>query len=426
MTGGIPLCGTIVINGAKNAALPLMALGLLTDQPLALEGVPLVGDVHTLQEILEELGTSIMRLHNYFVLKTHRVTSTRASYERVRKMRASILVLGALLGRCGEAEVSLPGGCAIGARPVNLHLDGLRALGVTIDIEHGYIVAKAPKGRVRGGMYEFPKVSVTGSMNVLLAAVLAEGESCLKNVALEPELGDFITCLKKMGAVIEREGSTLWIQGQSSLGGAQHKILPDRIELGTYMVAAAITRGNLLLENADISLVMAAVDLLRKIGAVVEEVTPNTIRVMASDALEAFSMRTGEFPEMATDLQAQFMALATLGQGTSEITETIFDNRFMHVCELIRMGAHIELEGNHAVVFGQKRLMGAPVMATDLRASASLVLAALAAEGTTIIRRVYHLDRGYEGMEIKLAQCGAQIQRLTTQPEQDELLVVRA
>jgi len=299
-------------------------------------------------------------------------------------------------------------------------------LGVTIDIEHGYIVAKAPKGRVRGGMYEFPKVSVTGSMNVLLAAVLAEGESCLKNVALEPELGDFITCLKKMGAVIEREGSTLWIQGQSSLGGAQHKILPDRIELGTYMVAAAITRGNLLLENADISLVMAAVDLLRKIGAVVEEVTPNTIRVMASDALEAFSMRTGEFPEMATDLQAQFMALATLGQGTSEITETIFDNRFMHVCELIRMGAHIELEGNHAVVFGQKRLMGAPVMATDLRASASLVLAALAAEGTTIIRRVYHLDRGYEGMEIKLAQCGAQIQRLTTQPEQDELLVVRA
>lgn len=425
IVGGVPLRGTIAINGAKNGALPLMVLGLLTESPLVLENVPLVGDIFSMASLLKDLGTSIHRFGQRFVLQTEKLRSFRASYEFVRKMRASVVVLGALLGRCGKAEVSLPGGCSIGVRPIDYHLEGLQALGVTLDLYQGYIVAEAPSGRVPGGSYTFPGVSMTGTQNLLFAAVLAKGESCLRNVSREPEIKSLVDCLQKMGAVIEWQGeSTLHIQGQQSLSDAHHTVIPDRLEIGSYMIAAAITQGDLVLEKVDLSLLPDVLSLLTEIGVVVQEVSKDCVRVYAKDRTHPFRLETSAFPGFPTDLQAPFMALACFAKGESLITENVWENRFMHVSELVRMGASIHVQGNSAWIKGQPSLRGAQVMATDLRASIGLVLAALAADGNTLIRRIYHLDRGYERLEERLASCGAQITRLTSEPRETELFEV--
>ena len=411
ITGGVPLSGTISISGAKNAALPLMTCGLLTDDRLVLSNVAKLADLATMADLLAQHGIAVEPEGRTLSLGG-RITNTEAPYDIVRKMRASILVLGPLLARCREARVSLPGGCAIGTRPVDLHLKGLEAMGAVIKLDAGYINATAPTG-LHGANIVFPFVSVGATENLLMAASLAEGTTTLKNAAREPEISDLCACLIAMGAKIEGVGSdTLTIEGVQALHGAKHAILPDRIETGTYACAAAITGGRLFLENARAGDLGAVLSSLREAGILI---TPeeNGFWVERANGLHGIDVMTEPFPGFPTDMQAQFMALMAVADGASMITETIFENRFMHVPELNRMGARINAHGSSAIIRGVKKLSGAPVMATDLRASVSLVLAGLAAEGETTISRVYHLDRGYEAVEQKLAACGARIDRMS-------------
>jgi UDP-N-acetylglucosamine 1-carboxyvinyltransferase len=414
--GGRPLHGEIRIGGAKNAALPLMTAGLLTAKPVTLTNLPLLADIRTLADLLRQHGAAVDISGDpgsaQCRIEAARIDNTTAPYDLVRKMRASVLVLGPLLARFGEARVSLPGGCAIGTRPVDLHLSALEKLGATINLEEGYIHAIAPQG-LKGAKIVFPMVSVGATENLLMAASLAEGETVLANAAREPEVGDLAQLLVAMGAEIDGIGTdTLRIRGKAELGGTDHAIVPDRIETGSYAVAAALTGGDILLKGSRIELVQSVADILTEAGAkVVEE--NGDIRVTAPNRrMQGVDVMTEPFPGFPTDMQAQMMALATLAEGASMITETIFENRFMHVPELCRMGANINVHGHSAIVRGVDKLQGAQVMATDLRASVSLVLAALAAEGETVINRVYHLDRGYERVEAKLAACGADIERL--------------
>ena len=408
--GGQPLSGTIAISGAKNAALPLMTCGLLTDERLVLSNVAKLADLATMAQLLAQHGIEVTPEGRKLTLGG-KITNTLAPYEIVRKMRASILVLGPLLARTGEARVSLPGGCAIGTRPVDLHLKGLEAMGASIELDGGYVNAKAPQG-LKGATIVFPFVSVGATENLLMAATLADGVTVLKNAAREPEITDLAKCLIAMGAKIEGlETDTLTIEGVKSLHGAEHAILPDRIETGTYACAAAITGGDIFLENARASDLGAVLTSLAEAGVIITE-GENGFRVTRVNGLHGVDVTTEPFPGFPTDMQAQFMALMAVADGASLITENIFENRFMHVPELTRMGARINIQGSSAIVRGVKQLTGAPVMATDLRASVSLVLAALAAQGETTISRVYHLDRGYEAVEQKLAACGARVERV--------------
>ncbi len=410
ITGGVPLSGTIAISGAKNAALPLMTCGLLTDERLVLSNVAKLADLATMAELLTQHGIAAEPEGRTLSLGG-RITNTEAPYDIVRKMRASILVLGPLLARVGEARVSLPGGCAIGTRPVDLHLKGLEAMGAKIKLDSGYVDASAPQG-LKGATIVFPFVSVGATENLLMAASLADGVTTLKNAAREPEISDLVRCLIAMGAKIEGIGTdTLVIEGVKTLHGAEHPILPDRIETGTYACAAAITGGDLLLQNARMEDLGAVLHSLTDAGVVITE-EQNGFRVTRANGLHGVDVMTEPFPGFPTDMQAQFMALMAVADGASMITETIFENRFMHVPELNRMGARINVHGSSAIIRGVKKLSGAQVMATDLRASFSLVLAGLAAEGETTISRVYHLDRGYEAVEQKLAACGARIERV--------------
>ncbi|GAB6051977.1 UDP-N-acetylglucosamine 1-carboxyvinyltransferase [Magnetospira thiophila] len=418
--GGFPLTGTIPIGGAKNAALPLMAAGLLTDEVLTLSNLPHLADISSMANLLVELGVDLgMNGHapngghagRTFDLSCPNIKATTAPYDLVRKMRASVLVLGPLVTRHGLARVSLPGGCAIGTRPVDLHLKALEQLGAEIELTAGYIEARAPQG-LTGAKIIFPVVTVGGTENILMAATLARGETVLANAAREPEVTDLAHCLVAMGAKITGIGTdTLRIEGVDRLHGAHHTVVPDRIETGSYAVAAAITGGNLLLEGARLDLIGALADTLRKAGVEITE-DPAGLRVSRiNGGLKGVDMMTEPYPGFPTDMQAQVMALMAVAEGASMITETIFENRFMHVPELCRMGANINVHGASAIVRGVDSLSAAPVMATDLRASMSLVLAGLAARGETEINRVYHLDRGYERLEDKLSACGARIER---------------
>ncbi|MEE8252384.1 MAG: UDP-N-acetylglucosamine 1-carboxyvinyltransferase [Hyphomicrobium sp.] len=423
IVGGERLIGTIPISGAKNAALPLMIASLLTSDRLTLKNIPNLADVNLLARILRNHGVDLavdgkragpaVHLGETFHLSARDIVDTVAPYEMVNRMRASFWVLGPLIARCGQAKVSLPGGCAIGTRPVDMHLMGLKALGAEIDIESGYVLAKAAGG-LRGGRVTFPKVSVGATHNVLLASALARGETVIENAAREPEVGDVAECLVKMGVKIEGIGtSTLHIQGADRLEGAVHTVLPDRIETGTFAMAVAATGGDVMLEGARPDLLRTALDALASTGVEVQE-TNHGVRVVRNGAgIEPISIETQPFPGFPTDLQAQLMALMATAKGTSVIRETIFENRFMHVQELARFGADIQLHGDTATVTGVQGLTGAQVMATDLRASVSLVIAALMAEGETVINRVYHLDRGFEQLEQKLSRCGANIERIT-------------
>ncbi len=419
--GGKPLNGTIRIGGAKNAALPLMAACLLTDEPLVLSNVPHLADITTMANLLGQHGAQVSleghegnggHAGRVMSLTAKDITSTTAPYDLVRRMRASVLVLGPLVAREGIATVSLPGGCAIGTRPVDIHLAGLEALGAEIEVESGYIRATARDG-LRGAKFAFPKVSVGATENLLLAASLAKGRTVLENAAREPEITDLCECLIAMGAKIEGVGSdTLVIEGVDRLHGARHAIMPDRIEAGTYAMAAAITGGTVELEGARLSHLDAAAQQLRHTGTTIETRNGGVYVSRANTALKAADVETDPYPGFPTDLQAQFLALMTVAEGASVVTETIFENRFMHVPELHRMGANITLQGRSALVRGVESLTGAPVMASDLRASASLVIAGLAAEGETEVRRIYHLDRGYERLEEKLRLVGADVERV--------------
>ncbi|GIK95885.1 MAG: UDP-N-acetylglucosamine 1-carboxyvinyltransferase [Alphaproteobacteria bacterium] len=419
--GGNRLTGTIGISGAKNAALPLMAAALLTEETLRLTNLPHLADITTMANLLGQLGVSLHmnggagnggHAGRVLELTARDIVETRADYDLVRKMRASVLVLGPLLARCGRAEVSLPGGCAIGTRPVDLHLRGLTQLGAEIDLRDGYIVATAPHG-LTGAKVVFPVVSVGATENLLMAAALAKGETVLVNAAREPEITDLAHCLGAMGASIEGIGTdTLVVRGVERLSGTEHAIVADRIESGTYAMAAAITGGSIELLGARLDLVGAVAEVLRQAGVEITE-TERGLTVARNGApVVGVDVMTEPFPGFPTDLQAQFMALMTTASGAAMITETIFENRFMHVPELARMGASINVHGASAMVRGVPRLNGAPVMATDLRASVSLVLAGLAAEGDTVLSRVYHLDRGYERLVEKLSACGAEIERI--------------
>ncbi len=415
------LTGTIPISGAKNAALPLMIAALLTDETLKLTNIPRLTDVRTLAKLLAVLGTKVERSEtinghgldgDIYALTTPEIVSTLAPYEIVSQIRATFWVLGPLLARCRTAKVSLPGGCAIGARPVDLYLKGLQKMGAEIELEEGYVLAKAPGG-LKGAVIRSPMVSVGVTHTLLMAATLADGETVLENAAREPEITDLARCLLAMGAKIQGIGtSTLRIEGVEKLHGATHRVVADRIEAGTYAIAAAMTGGDVTLEGADPETFEAALSVLRAAGATVEPQQGQIRIVRNGERLQATNAVTQVFPGFPTDLQAQFMALMTIAQGESEITETIFENRFMHVQELARFGANISLHGDKALVHGVERLTGAPVMASDLRASAALVIAALAAEGETTINRVYHLDRGFDRMEEKLSACGAEIWRV--------------
>lgn len=410
--GGARLEGRIPIGGAKNAALPLMVASLLTEEPLTLSNVPDLADIRHLKTILEQHGVVLspgegpeIRLH------ARAIASTTAPYDLVRKMRASFLVIGPLLARCHDALVSLPGGCAIGTRPVDLHLLGLEQMGAQIRLEEGYVHAKAPGG-LKGADIVFPFVSVGATENMLMAASLATGTTHLNNAATEPEVTDLAHCLVAMGADIEGIGTRrLTIHGKRALHGAMHRVLPDRIEAGTYAIAAGITGGNVVLEGANRALLAGALPFLAAAGLSIEDEAEG-LRIARGGVIQAVDVMTEPYPGFPTDLQAQYMALMSRAQGQCTIKETIFENRFMHAPELLRMGADIKVEGDTALVTGVPALRGAPVMATDLRASVSLVIAALAAEGQTIISRVYHLDRGFERLEEKLSACGADIQRL--------------
>ena len=423
IVGGQRLNGAIPISGAKNATLPLMIASLLTEDTLILDNVPHLADVGLLQRILGNHGVDVMiagkrpgddpnsgrTLH----ISAKHIVDTTAPYDLVSKMRASFWVVAPLLARMGEAKVSMPGGCAIGTRPVDLLIMALEALGADIEVEGGYVIARAKKG-LRGGAIKFPKVTVGGTHTALMAASLAAGTTVIENAAREPEIGDVADCLNKMGARISGAGTAqIVVEGVAKLHGARHAVLPDRIETGTYAFAVAMAGGDVLLQNARPELLQAALDVLAQTGATVTP-TNEGIRISRNGAgLDPVEVTTAPFPGFPTDLQAQLMALMTRAKGTSHITETIFENRFMHVQELARLGAHIHLDGQTATIEGVDALKGAPVMATDLRASVSLVIAALAAEGETMVNRVYHLDRGFERLEEKLGRCGAAIERLS-------------
>ncbi len=412
--GGEPLLGTVHISGAKNAALPCMAAALLTDQPVILENIPQVRDIQTTRNLLAAMGAEVElgygRAHHRTTIHCGNLTAPEASYELVKTMRASTLVLGPLVARCGRARVSLPGGCAIGARPIDLHIKGLETLGAKITQHHGYIEASAD--RLKGAQIVFDKITVTGTEDLLMAAALAEGETLLQNCAREPEVVDLADLLNKMGAKIEGAGTpNIRVKGVSKLKGAKHRIIPDRIEAGTFIIAGAMTGGDLNIAGCDPGHLGALLSKLHEVG-VKTKVNGESVRVMGDNPIAAVDMATEEYPGFPTDCQAQFMALATQAEGTSVITENIFENRFMHALELVRMGANIKIEGRRAVVRGKTPLSAAAVLASDLRASASLVLAALVADGETIIDRVYHIDRGYEHIEEKLKGVGAQIRRI--------------
>jgi UDP-N-acetylglucosamine 1-carboxyvinyltransferase len=410
ITGGRALEGEVRVSGAKNAALPIMCAALLSAKPLALTNVPRLRDVSTMAKLLAQMGVAVERSEQSTLLHAKAITDPTATYELVKTMRASVLVLGPLLARCGQAKVSLPGGCAIGARPVDQHVKGLQAMGATISIEHGYMQASA--SRLRGARIVMDLVTVTGTENLMMAAALAEGETLLENAAREPEVVDLARCLAAMGAKIEGAGSDkIRIQGVRSLGGAEHRVMPDRIETGTYLAAAAAAGGKIRLTGTAPESLDATLDKLREAGARIE-IHGSSIDLEIAKRPGAVSVRTAPYPAFATDMQAQFMALACVADGTALITETIFENRFMHAIELQRLGADIRLEGNTAVVKGVERLQGAAVMATDLRASAGLVIAGLVAEGDTVVDRIYHLDRGYEGLEKKLSALGARVERI--------------
>jgi UDP-N-acetylglucosamine 1-carboxyvinyltransferase len=410
--GGVPLRGEIATGGAKNSALPALAATLLTDQPVVLRRIPQVRDVRTMQRLLVDIGAKAETDGECLRIQVADVRSPEAPYELVKTMRASSLVLGPLVARAGRARVSLPGGCAIGARPINLHLAGLEQLGAQIHQTHGYIEAVAPQG-LRGATLRFERITVTGTEDLMMAAVLARGETVIENAAREPEVTDLAALLGKMGAQIEGAGtSTIRIQGVEGLGGAEHTIIADRIEAGTFLVAGAITGGDLTVTGCVPEHNTALITKLQAAGADVVELDASTLRVRSGGGLRSADVTTVEYPGFATDLQAQYMALMTQAEGIAIITESIFENRFMHAQEMARMGANIRLEGNQAIVAGRKELTGAGVIASDLRASASLVLAALVARGETVIDRVYHIDRGYDKIEGKLAAVGAQIQRV--------------
>ena len=415
--GGNPLLGTIRVSGAKNAALPAMAAALLTDEPVILENIPDVRDIGTTRKLLVAMGAEVElgygRAHHRTTINCKNLSTTpEASYELVKTMRASTLVLGPLVARAGCARVSLPGGCAIGARPIDLHIKGLERLGAAITQEHGYVEARAE--RLRGNRIVFDKITVTGTEDLMMAASLADGETMMENCAREPEVSDLAALLNKMGAKIEGAGTgTIRIQGVARLRGARHRIIPDRIEAGTFIIAGALTGGDLMVANCDPKHLGALLQKLQEVGITIHE-SADAVRVIASNSnsIKAVDMSTEEYPGFPTDMQAQYMTLATQADGTSIVTENIFENRFMHAQELVRMGANIKIEGRRAVVRGKTPLSSAAVLASDLRASASLVLAALVADGETIIDRVYHIDRGYERIEEKLRGVGAQMKRI--------------
>ena len=414
--GGRPLEGEVRVSGAKNAALPIMCAALLSSQPLRLSNVPQLMDVRTMAKLLRQMGVAAEPPSDgRMVLHAARITEPTAGYDLVKTMRASVLVLGPLLARCGQAKVSLPGGCAIGQRPVDQHVKGLQAMGATIAIEHGYMHASAlsPDRALHGARIVMDLVTVTGTENLMMAATLAEGTTLIENAAREPEVLDLARCLGAMGARIEGAGSdVIRIQGVASLGGAAHQVMPDRIETGTYLAATAAAGGRVRLVGAAPESLDATLEKLREAGAQIR-VAGAAIEIEASTRPKSVSVRTAPFPGFATDMQAQFMALASIAEGTAVITETIFENRFMHALELQRLGADISIQGNSALVRGVERLQGATVMATDLRASAGLVIAGLVAEGETVVDRIYHLDRGYEALEKKLSALGACIERVS-------------
>lgn len=412
--GGNPLLGTVRVSGAKNAALPAMAAALLTEDAIVLENIPQVRDIETTRKLLAAMGAEVElgygRAHHRTTICCRNLVSPEASYELVKTMRASTLVLGPLVARCGRARVSLPGGCAIGARPIDLHIKGLERLGAEITQEHGYVEARAE--RLRGAEIVFDRITVTGTEDLLMAATLAEGETVMQNCAREPEVADLADLLNKMGARIEGAGSpTIRVQGVSRLRGAKHRIIPDRIEAATFILAGALTGGDLNVAGCDPKHLGALLQKLDEVGVKTAH-TSESVRVVGDGNLRAADVVTEEYPGFPTDVQAQYMALATQAEGTSIITENIFESRFTHALELVRMGANIRIEGSRAVVRGKTPLSAAAVLASDLRASASLVLAALVADGETIIDRVYHIDRGYEHIEEKLRGVGAQIRRI--------------
>ncbi|SPE37014.1 UDP-N-acetylglucosamine 1-carboxyvinyltransferase [Candidatus Sulfopaludibacter sp. SbA3] len=412
IAGGTALKGEIPTNGSKNSALPALAAALLTEEPVTLHRIPKVRDIRTMQRLLVDIGSQVEVDGDTVRMLTPRITSPEAPYELVKTMRASSLVLGPLVARSGRARVSLPGGCAIGARPINLHIFGLEQLGARINQAYGYIEAEAPDG-LRGATVHFDRITVTGTEDLMMAAVLAKGETVLRNAAREPEVVDLAEMLTAMGARIEGAGtSTVVIQGVERLSGTEHTIIPDRIEAGTFVVAGAITDGDLLVTDCCPEHLGALVSKLQQAGVDVTQPGPTSLRVRGRGRIRSVDMTTEEYPGFATDLQAQYMALMTQADGIAMIVETIFENRFMHAQELARMGANIRLEGRQAIVAGKRELTGAGVIASDLRASASLVLAALVAKGETVIDRVYHIDRGYEKIEAKLAQAGADIRRV--------------
>lgn len=414
--GGRALTGKIEIGGAKNSALPCLAATLLTPETVILHNVPYVKDLITQRRLLEDLGATVLTPE----LRTHKVNARNvdvfeAPYELVKTMRASVLALGPLLARFGQAKVSLPGGCAIGTRPIDLHLKAFEELGATVSLESGDVIARAPKGRLKGADLSFEKVTVTGTENVMMAAALADGKTVIHNAAMEPEIEDLADLLNKMGARIKGAGTaTIEIEGVEGLGAAEHTIIPDRIETGTFLVAAAITNGELEIKSCRPDHLTAVIEKLRETGVTIEELNSSTLHVISpAIGLKASDVTTAPHPLFPTDMQAQYMALMTQAEGTSTITETIFENRFMHAAELIRMGANIHISGNQAVVHGKTPLNGARIIASDLRASASLVLAALCASGETTIDRVYHIDRGYESIVRKLRSVGADIERVS-------------
>jgi UDP-N-acetylglucosamine 1-carboxyvinyltransferase len=410
ITGGRPLEGELTVSGAKNAALPIMCASLLSSRPLKLSNVPRLMDVATMAKLLSQMGVEVSRSEENVTLQANSIKDPTASYDLVKTMRASVLVLGPLLARCGRAKVSLPGGCAIGMRPVDQHVKGLQAMGATISVEHGYMHASAE--RLRGARIVMDLVTVTGTENLMMAAALAEGTTIIENAAREPEVLDLARCLGAMGAKIHGAGSdAIRIEGVASLSGASHRVMPDRIETGTYLAAVAAAGGKVRLTGAEPRSLDATLEKLREAGSTIK-VSDSSIEIEMQQRPQAVGIRTAPFPGFATDMQAQFMALATVAAGTALITETIFENRFMHALELQRLGADISIEGNTAVVRGVERLQGATVMATDLRASAGLVIAGLVAEGETVVDRIYHLDRGYEAIEKKLGLLGARIERI--------------
>jgi UDP-N-acetylglucosamine 1-carboxyvinyltransferase len=413
--GGNPLLGTIRVSGAKNSALPCMAAAILTDEEVTLENIPQVRDIETERRLLVSMGAEVElgygRAQHRTKICCKTLSDPEAKYEIVKTMRASSLVLGPLVARCGMARVAMPGGCAIGGRPIDLHIKGLEKMGATITQEHGYLEARAE--RLRGAHLVFDKITVTGTEDLLMAAVLAEGETLMENCAREPEVVDVAALLTAMGAKIEGAGtSTIRVQGVTRLHGARYRINPDRIEAGTFLIAGAITGGDLIVANCNPGHLGAVINKLKEAGVRVDQLGPESVRVRADGPLRAQDISTEEYPGFPTDMQAQYMALATQSEGVSQVTENIFENRFMHVQELVRMGANIKVEGNSATVQGPAKLSAAAVMCSDLRASASLVLAALVADGESILDRVYHMDRGYERIEEKLRGVGAQIRRL--------------